>query len=245
MLDGSGNIYVTGYFSGTVDFDPGLGTSFLTSTGSGDMFIIKLNNSGDLVWAQGIGGEVKTILADVILDGDGNLYLTGQFRDIVDFDPGAGINNMTSAGGADIFVSKFDTAGNFLWAKSMGGASDDEGYEIVLDNGGNVYATGTYSGTADFDPGIGITNLTSAGGNDIFVSKLDANGNFVWARSMGGTSSDEGNDIVLDSSGNIYTIGDYHGTADFDPGAGTSNQPVWDHPIFLSVSWTVMEILFG
>jgi hypothetical protein len=117
---------------------------------------------------------------DVALDSAGNVYTTGFFLGTVDFDPGAGTFNLTSAGSGDLFVSKLDASGNLVWARSMGGAaSSDEGYGIVVDGAGNVYTTGSFSGTGDFDPGAGTANLTSAGSFDVFVQKLDASGNFV------------------------------------------------------------------
>src|SRR5674476_671097 len=112
---------------------------------------------------------------------------------------------------------------SLVWAKNMGGASDDYVNSIAVDASGNVYTTGYFLGTVDFDPGAGTYNLTSAGGYDIFISKLDASGNFVWAKNMGGASDDRGTSIAVDASGNVYTTGSFRGTADFDPGAGTYN----------------------
>ena len=87
-------------------------------------------------------------------------------------DPGAGVSNLTSAGDNDVFVSKLDASGNFLWARSMGGTGSDYGYDIAVDASGIVYTTGWFSSTVDFDPGAGTVNLTSAGARDIFVQKL-------------------------------------------------------------------------
>ena len=119
----------------------------------------------------------------ISVDAAGNVYTTGFFSRTVDFDPGAETANLTSAGAADIFVSKLDNAGNFVWARNMGGTSGDfdVGLGVIVDAAGNVYTTGYFNGTADFDPGAGTANLTSAGGADIFISKLDNAGNFVWA----------------------------------------------------------------
>jgi len=133
------------------------------------------------------------------------------------------IFKLTSVGVGDIFVSKLDSSGNFVWAKNMGGLIYDYGYGIAVDSSDNVYTTGLFGETADFDPGTGTADLTSAGGDDIFVSKLDSSGNFVWAKRMGGTDYDRGYGVAVDSSGNVYTTGDFLGTADFDPGAGTAN----------------------
>ena len=234
-VDALGNVYTTGYFSGTADFDPGPGTYNLTSAGYSDIFISKLDASGNFVWAKDMGGSGAAAYGESIaVDASGNVYTTGYFTGTADFDPGAGTYNLTSAGGRDIFVSKLDSSGNFVWAKRMGGASGDEGYSIAIDASGNVYTTGDFQGTTDFDPGAGTYNLTSAGGRDIFVSKLDASGNFVWAKDMGGTSNDFGNSIAVDALGNVYTTGDFLGTADFDPGPGTYNLTAAYVDIFVS-----------
>ncbi|MBL8062060.1 MAG: SBBP repeat-containing protein, partial [Anaerolineales bacterium] len=97
--------------------------------------------------------------------------------------------------------------GDFAWAKGLGGTAYDVGLAIAVDGSGNVYTTGLFNGTADFDPGAGTANLTSAGGYDIFVSKLDAIGYFVWAKGLGGTANDVGYGIAVDASGNVYTTG--------------------------------------
>ncbi|KKP34691.1 MAG: Calx-beta domain-containing protein [Candidatus Nomurabacteria bacterium GW2011_GWE1_32_28] len=102
------------------------------------------------------------------------IYITGSFNGTADFDPGASVYNLTSAGGTDIFISKLDSSGNFVWAKGIGGISNDYSNSIVIDSSGNIYTTGYFNDTVDFDPGAGVYNLTSAGGTDIFISKLDS-----------------------------------------------------------------------
>ena len=89
----------------------------------------------------------------------------------------------------------------------MGGGSDDWGRSTTVDAAGNGYTTGFFKGTVDFDPGAGTFNITSVGGRDIFITKLDAAGNLVWAKGMGGASDDEGFSIAVDASGNVYTTG--------------------------------------
>ena len=222
-LDSSGNVYTTGHFQGTADFDPGAGTANLTSAGGDDIFISKLDGNGDFVWARSMGGTSYDDGYSIAVDSGSNIYTTGRFVDIVDFDPGSGIYNLTSAGNDDIFVSKLDSSGNFVWAKSMGGTINDLGYGIAVDSNDNVYTTGYFWDTVDFDPGPGISTLTSVGIFDVFISKLDSNGNFVWAKGMGGVTYDVGSGISVDSSGNVYTTGTFGDTVDFDPSAGTSN----------------------
>ena len=119
-----------------------------------------------------MGGDTSDYAYRIAIDGSGNLYTTGFFNRTADFDPGAGVANLTSAGFADIFISKLDTAGNYVWAKSMGATMNDLGQDIAVDGSGNAYATGYFQETVDFDPGVGTANLTSAGINDIFISKL-------------------------------------------------------------------------
>jgi hypothetical protein len=223
-IDASGNVYTTGSFNGTADFDPGASTNNLTSVGSADIFISKLDSSGNYLWAKQLGGSNNEVAQSMTLDGSGNVYTTGYFQGTADFDPGAGVNNLTSAGVQDIFISKLDSNGNYLWANRLGGASNDAAYSMTLDGSGNVYTTGIFTGTVDFDPGAGTNNLTSAGGSqDIFISKLDSSGNYLWAKQLGGTMFDATNSMVIDGSGNVYTTGYFQGTADFDPGAGTNN----------------------
>ncbi|HRN40472.1 MAG TPA: PKD domain-containing protein [Vicingus sp.] len=227
-VDNLGNVYTTGAFHLTVDFDPGPGTFNLSATGGSsggtDIFILKLSSSGSFVWAKRIGGIDNDGGCSITIDDFGNVYTTGSFTGNVDFDPGTGTSTLFSAGEGDVFISKLNSAGNFLWAKRMGGIDDGDGaYSITTDNIGNVYTTGVFYNTVDFDPGTSTYNLTSQGWEDIFISKLDANGNFVWAKSMGGTSWDMGYSIAIDNSGNVYTSGSFMGNVDFDPGIGTFN----------------------
>jgi len=221
-VDGAGNVYTTGYFNGTVDFDPGAATFNLTSAGVDDIFISKLDASGNFSWAKKIGGTSYEQGMSIAVDGSGNVYSTGYFQATADFDPGASTFNLTSLGNTDIFILKLDASGNFLWAKQMGGTSSEQGKSLAIDGAGNIYTTGSFSGTVDFDPNAGTFNLTTPQ-SDIFVSKLDASGNFVWAKQMGGNSVDNGSSIAVDGSGNVYTTGSFIGTTDFDPGPGTYN----------------------
>jgi len=221
--DAGGNVYTTGRFMGTADFDPGAGTANLTSAGGDDIFIQKLDGAGNLLWVKQMGGISIDVGTSITTDAGGNVYTTGSFTFTVDFDPGVGTANLTSAGGYDIFIQKLDSGGNLLWVKQMGGTSTNQGQSITTDACGNVYTIGVFQGTADFDPGMGTVNLTSAGGRDIFIQKLDSAGNLLWAKRMGGTSIDYGYSITTDACGNVYTTGYFHGTVDFDPGAGTFN----------------------
>jgi large repetitive protein len=223
VVDAAGNSYITGFFRQTIDVDPGPGTTLVTSLGLQDVFITKLDAAGNYVWARTFGGVSADYAYSIALDAAGNIYTTGQFAATVDFNPGAGTFNMTSVGSWDAFVLKLDASGNFVWAKQFGSTLSDNGRTINTDAAGNVYTIGFFTGTADFDPGAGVSNLVSAGVDDVFISKLDAAGNFVWAKSIGGTGSDEGRGLVIDAAGNVFISGYYTATVDFDPGVGTNN----------------------
>jgi Domain of unknown function (DUF4114)/Beta-propeller repeat len=201
--DITGNIYATGYFSGTTTF----GNITLTSAGNQDAFITKLDSGGNFLWAQKLGGTFSDSGVGITSDEAGNIYVTGIFRDTTSF----GSTTLTSAGDEDAFVAKFDNNGKALWAKNLGSTGVDEGLGIVTDGLGNVYVTGAFSGTASF----GSTTLTSTGNADAFIAKLDSNGNVLSAQKFGSTSLDLGIGITTDGKGNIYATGGFGNTATF------------------------------
>lgn len=224
VVSAAGNVITTGTFRGTVDFDPGPGTSVLTSITEGnDIFISKLDAAGNFVWAKQLGGNGNDNGYAVTVDAAENVFTTGSFSATADFDPGASVFNLTEVNNGDIFISKLDGAGNFVWARGMGGTSSDIGLGVQVDDFGNVYTTGYFHTTVDFDPGPGIANLVSAGFNDAFIAKFDGNGDYLWAKGMGGTIDDESSSLALDANGNVYATGSFESTVDFDPGPGTFN----------------------
>lgn len=217
-IDASGNVYSTGYIEGTIDFNPDpLDTFNITSSGFNDLFISKLNNSGNFIWAKTIGGITgagRGFSLSIDPLGNENIYTTGRFDGTIDFDPDSTGNfSLTSSGtNHEMFISKLDTSGNFVWAKHIGGTMPSdacEAFNLVLDTLGNIFTTGWFSGIVDFDPGLGNFNLTSTGGTDIFISKLDESGNFVWAKQIGGTTLDYGQSLTLNNAGNVYITGNF------------------------------------
>ncbi len=201
--DGSGNSYVVGNFEGAAIF----GTTTLSSSGDHDIFIAKLDNNGNYLWAKKAGGTSNDSGIGIASDNSRNSYVTGYFFGTATF----GSTTLTSSGDYDIFIAKLDTNGNWLWAKQAGGTNWDDGWGIYTDSSGNSYVTGNFSETATF----GTTTLTSNGDWDIFIGKLDTNGNWLWAKKAGGTSDDIGRSITASSSGNSYVTGDFTGTVTF------------------------------
>ncbi len=225
-LDKQGNIYIGGIFAGDVDFDPGPGTYKLTAVPSTG-FVSKSDASGNLLWAVGFfGSNSACIVYNAVPDKDGNVLLTGQFSGTIDFDPGSGTYNLTTPGSSlDIFICKLDADGKFIWCKQIGGAGHEAGNNLALDDAGNIYVTGFFYYTVDFDPGPAVNNLTSLGTSAAFVLKLNSSGNFVWAKAMIDPdppyTGSNGYSIALDKSGNVYTTGNTSNQCDFDPGPGT------------------------
>ncbi len=222
VVDTDGNAYVTGLFCDTVDFDPGPGTFSLTSVGSSDGFVAKYSSAGALVWARQLEGPAFDDSYAIALDDCGNVYTTGWFRDTVDFDPEPGTHPLTSVRMADAFVWKLNAAGDFVWARQFGGSEKVQAQHIAIGEDGSVYSIGCFGGTADFDPGVGTSSLTSAGNYDTYISKLDAAGDFVWAKRMGGTTNAWGRNIAVAADGSVVLTGIFEGIIDSDPGPATS-----------------------
>lgn len=238
-VDSAENVFATGGYTGSVSF--GSGHTLASTSATQDAYAWKLNSNGSTVWAGSMGSIGDDIGYGITVDSGGDAILTGgwgysqtastgKVSANNDFDPGSGVLKLTSNGGYDVFIVKLapnaDGSMKLAWAKDIGGpnttaGSFDWAKGVTTDGAGNVYTTGSFGDSVDFDPGKGTYILPSAGGRDIFVSKLDANGNFVAAAAMGGTVYDDGASIALDSSGNVWTTGGFRGTADFDPTAGT------------------------
>jgi gliding motility-associated-like protein len=229
-VDYQNNLVVAGQHRGNTDFDLGIGATILTSIGGHDMFISKYNATGGLIWAISMGGAQEDVINSVATDNNGNIYITGRFQSAsVDMDPGIGTSNITKVTPTnfyDIFVAKYDANGNHIWSFSYGSNFLAEaGNAIDVDNAGNVYVTGYFRGTIDFNPGAGTANLSPSSSVDIFVAKYTTAGIYVWAFTRQGpaTGSSSGTSIKADNAGNIYVGGRFEGTVDFDPSAAVAN----------------------
>ncbi len=223
-IDTLGNVYTTGYYEGTVDFDPGAAIFNLTAVGGSDLFLLKLDPAGNFIWAKSIGGLANEFDSKIAFDDMANVYLTGSYFATVDFNPGAPTFNLTPAGDYDGFILKLDSSGNFIWAMSIGGIDTDQSYAITIDENNNIFTCGYFSATVDFDPGVGVFNLTAIGTGDAYISKLDPAGSFIWAKAMGGVAgSAYATALTTDDSGNTYYLASFEGTIDGDPGVSSFN----------------------
>ena len=219
----NGDVVLAGRFRDVVDFNPGSGTANATSAGTNDGFVLKLNSNGDYVWHNTFGGTGFDEVWAIATDLNNNTFTYGYFSGTADLAPGAAVQNFTSNGTDDLFIQKYDPSGTMLWVKAFGGSELENSYDIATDSEGSVVVIGDYFNTVDFDPGAGTFNMTSLGNNDIFMLKLDANGNFIWMQSIGSTFSQAGYALHIDNNNSILSTGTFSNNVDFNPGAGTVN----------------------
>ena len=195
-------IYVTGEFSNTAVF----GSTSLRSSGQNDIFITKLSSSGSWQWAVKAGASGRDYGRGIAVDSNGDTYVTGTFENTAVF----GSTTLTSNGLLDPFIAKLNNSGSWQWAVQAGGSENDHGLSIAVDSSGNVYAAGWFQGNASF----GSTNLTSNGGMDSFIAKLNSSGSWQSAVKAGSSQSDFwAYTIAVDSSDNAYVAGSFKSTA--------------------------------
>ncbi len=225
-IDASGNIYLTGYFQGTnQDFDPSVnGISYLTSNGGFDIFAAKYNSTGEYQWAFAIGGGNTDVGRDIEIDNSGNVYIVGDFDGSnIDFNPSPSAATNLTSNNRDVFIAKYNASGQYQWAKDFGGSGSDISWSLAYTNN-NIYITGSFQGTMNFNPGPTTDNLVSNGANDFYMTKFDVNGNYVCAFNVGGSENDDAYKVAADNSGNLYLTGILSSSnTDFDPGSGTKN----------------------
>jgi hypothetical protein len=230
-LSGSLHGYLPGLW---VDLDPGPETDMHPAP---SFYISKFDQYVTFIWARSWQcQETETATAPYIASDDfDNIYLAGQFQETMDFDPGDGVEEHTSNGQFDAFLCKLNSDGEFLWVCTWGGPDSEGADGILVDNLGNIFVLGNYQGTVDFDPNNGGWEQTSNGGEDIFLSKFDNDGNFQWVRTWGGSNDDAAYTIKANDSGDIYVAGYFRGSIDFYPGPGADiRTPEWYHDYFVS-----------
>ena len=213
--DAMGDILLTGTFHGSIDF----GGPTMASAGDQDIYLAKLDGSGNHLWSQRFGNTASDLVSRPAMDGSGNLLITGGVTGLVDF--GGGVVGPIDPAGLpdlDIFVAKYDDDGNHLWSNRYGTGSHEWAVDVATDSSGNVVIVGWFDGSADFGGGT----LTSAGSSDCFVAKYDENGTHLWSEALGGTNIQRCFGVATDTSGNVIVAGGFFGTVDFGGGTLTS-----------------------
>lgn len=229
--DASG-VYLAGCFSSTTDFNPSATTNAITYLGGGtdgDGFFAKYSTSGNYVFAKRLGSTVNDRCLSVTVDANKNIFVSGFIGGNADMDPGVGTANFTVASTYNAYFGKYDSMGNYIFAKQIVGNGSDAN-DLSLDNNGNILMTGSYwNSTNDFNPGAGTANLTASSSSTIgaYIAKYDANGNYIFAKKMSGASLayiDIGLQIKADANNSIIVAGTFNNTCDFDPSAATANK---------------------
>jgi hypothetical protein len=198
--DGAGNVLVAGLFKGQLSFDH----TNVVSLGAQDAFVAKVDPRGNLLWVRTAGGAGLDEASGVTADSAGNVQVTGSFHGTANF----GDRVLTSHGGGDVFVAKYDPLGRLLWARHGGGdapASGDAGYAIAVDEAGNAHVTGAFTSDARFDD----RSLVHRGQGDVFVAKYDREGRLLWVRGFGDSGPDQGRGVGVDENGQVYVGGFY------------------------------------
>lgn len=210
VVDPAGNLFVTGYFhSDSITF----GTTTLQTSGSGDIFLLKIDYLGNVSWARRAGGAALEIPYAITVDAAGNAIVAGRFSsNTIAF----GATILTQQGSMDVFVVKYDPSGQVLWARGAGGGSNDEAYSVAVDQNGAIYIGGYFNSTISF----GTTTLTTSGISDGFVAKYGSNGVLSWARKCGSSSDDRVKSIAVDANGICYVTG-FFGANQFTIGTYT------------------------
>ena len=223
--DAAGNVFLAGNILGTnVDLDPTAGVfPVTTSSGGFDAFVVKLSASGGFLWGRIFGGAGTDVANAIAVDGAGAVWITGVLGGGGDLDPGAAAFTVTGNGLQDIFISKLDANGSFVWGGSIGGSGNDLGRGIAVTSSGHAVVCGEFRNTADFDPGAGAQSRTSAGDADMFLMRLDAGGALQWAHRFGGTGFEVARSVAVDGSGAIVFTGEVNSTTDMDIGSGTAD----------------------
>jgi hypothetical protein len=206
VVDPSGSVFLSGYFGyggSSIDFGGGA----LTSAASSDMFLVKLDGSGNHVWSKRYGGSGSDYPSGLAIDPSGSLYVTGSFTSQTDL----GSGTLVSQGSDDVFLAKYDGSGNPVWSKRFGTPSQELSYSIAAGPTGSITACGSFPSSIDFGGG----SLNSAGQQDVFLATFDSGGNHLWSRRFGGSSVEDFCRIAADGSGNLAVTGYFYGSADF------------------------------
>ncbi|MCS6823870.1 MAG: hypothetical protein NZ529_06205 [Cytophagaceae bacterium] len=225
-IDNNNDIIIAGRFLGdSIDFDPGPDAIFLHSGVDEDIYFAKYSSNGNLIWAYDISTAFYGTANSVAVDAQNNILLAGYFSGAnIDFDPGPATYAMSHTGLYDAFFVKYNPNGHLIWGHHIGHIGFDINcYSIRTDQNNNVYITGYFQGSIDFDFGPSTAIYNAAGFYDNYLAKYDANGNFMFASHSSSVNMEDGMDLYVDVKGNIYLIGLTNSPAvDFDPGPGTA-----------------------
>lgn len=238
--DASGNVYICGNYSFTVDFDPGAGTATTTGGGESNTYLLKLDANGGFQWVRTWRSQFFFIsLGRILLHPNGDLYLSGYWTGELDFDPGAGeVIHDTPDNYQDAMILRMTTDGNYMDSYRFQGMNSQYITSMTLASNGDLLLAGTMRGSMDVDPGAQQTTLTATGtSSDGWMARVSSNGELAWGHQYGGPDTDQVFNIMEDPFGNISCLGSFIGEVDLDPTAGTA---LFDADLF----WDICLLTF-
>lgn len=217
FVDVNGYIYITGLFGGSLNSQLSFDSQTVINSVQGyqDVYLFKFDSNGTAIWGKSIAGSTTKNVNSIGADNNGNVYLIGDF-----LSPTITIGNFTLTNSVsnsstnDIYISRFDSLGNVVWAYSFGGIQQDHGRDLQVDNNGNIHATGGFSGSS-----INFNSTVLNGNNscaNTFVVKFDNNFNIFWSRSFPNNYNNNGYSVDVDTDGNTYIAGDFYFTLNID-----------------------------
>jgi hypothetical protein len=227
----SGKIVAVGGFLGEVDLDPSIqGVSRFSSNGGSDIFLSFFDSSGSFLGTCTYGGPGNENATAVNTDPSGNLWVTGSFKQTIDFGAVNSNLHISSNGGHDCLLLKCDSVGTPIWAGAWGGSGEDTCFDVAFREDGQILAMGRFTGTADLDPSPAILQCTTIGNTGSFICSLEPDGALDWAATFVGEGQAEACGMCLDDDGNIYVVGQFKGKIDFDPGPDTQYREAEHNP---------------
>ncbi|ROL62248.1 T9SS C-terminal target domain-containing protein [Bacteroidetes/Chlorobi group bacterium ChocPot_Mid] len=231
-VDSKNNFVVTGSFQGTINCDQGNGLVNLTAKGSQDVVLAKYNEFGDLIWAFNFGSAgVICEPKSIALDGSDNIYVAGHYGRAgdnpsnVDFSKESKIDTISTLGGYDAFIAKYNKDGNFIWAFNLGnslGNTNETINSISVENNGTIYVCGVFNGSVDFDPTKTVHKLTTKGEQpELFIAKYNSEGKYSWALNLNTKMSDAETEgmasVKYDGTGGCFVSGNFRDSVNFHP----------------------------
>ncbi|MCC7291515.1 MAG: hypothetical protein IT449_05575 [Phycisphaerales bacterium] len=211
-------VWLSGHFFETADLDPGFGETWRTSNGARDLFVMKLNWRGELVWVNTVGGPLSERPYRIGLNARGDGYIIGQFGATVDFDPGPGEDYQTAMGSSNVFVTSYAIDGSYRWTRTLAPNLTPTGYGLSVRGDDQVLIDGFFEDTMDVDPGPGELLLTARGDINGLLSMWTPDGEHVWSRQIGGPGAAAVAAAEFDHEGHILATGWFMDEVDFNYG---------------------------
>ncbi len=244
-IDSDNNIIMVGITGYTIDLDPGPDEDIWSVGADGAPFVTKFDNDLNYLWGFTINSDETMAAARITTDAENNILITYILQETADFDPGSGEAIHTSLGAYDLVVAKYSPDGEYIWSQRIGGINLESMSSMTVDDQGNVYCTGDFGGTVDFDPGPGTATHSQTGSNtDGFIIKYSSDGTFQWVSPILGDGYGQFFDIAVDNNQNIHVCGSYGENVDFDPGDNTMilTTPEYD---YANICYAVYSALDG